>query len=153
MLGEVLRFHRAANRLLHDDSGSDLQTLGSFLDRQRFSQFFIDYFMTPLIAAVWSCAPGQAMCYPARYLFRFLEHHGMLTVFGSPPRRTVTGGSANYVNAVVSRLDAVSAGIPVRSVPRVVDGVIVHADGAAPWSFDAVVIAVQRYRPHRNRWL
>jgi predicted NAD/FAD-binding protein len=142
MLGEVLRFHRAATRLLHDDSGSDLQTLGWFLDRQRFSQFFIDYFMTPLVAAVWSCAPGQAMCYPARYLFRFLEHHGMLTVFGSPPWRTVVGGSANYVNAVVSRLDAVSAGTPVRSVRRVADGVIVHSDGAAPRPFDAVVIAV-----------
>jgi predicted NAD/FAD-binding protein len=47
-----------------------------------------------------------------------------------------------YVNAVVSRLDAASAETPVCSVRRVADGMIVHAEGAAPRSFDAVVIAV-----------
>ena len=56
--------------------------------------------MTPLVAAVWSCPPGEAMRYPARYLFVFLEHHGMLSVFGSPTWRTVVGGSATYVEAI-----------------------------------------------------
>ena len=56
--------------------------------------------MTPLVAAVWSCAAGDAMDYPARYLFVFLEHHGMLSVFGSPTWRTVAGGSATYVEAI-----------------------------------------------------
>jgi len=142
MLGEVVRFHRAAARLLRTESGGDLETLGSFLDRQRFSRFFVEHFMTPLVAALWSCAPGEAMSCPARYLFEFLEHHGMLSVFGSPTWRTVTGGSASYVEAVVSRLDEVSAGTPVRSLRRGADGVTVQTDRAPPRLFDAVVIAV-----------
>ena len=51
--------------------------------------------MMPLVAAVWSSSPGRrSREYPARYLFRFLAHHGMLTVSGSPRWRTVVGGAA-----------------------------------------------------------
>jgi predicted NAD/FAD-binding protein len=28
----------------------------AFLNRLRFSSYFVDYFITPLMAAVWSCA-------------------------------------------------------------------------------------------------
>ncbi len=97
--------------------------------------------MTPLVAAVWSSRPGDAMRYPARYLFVFLEHHGMLSVFGSPTWRTVTGGSANYVEAIAMRLHEVAAGLPVRSVKRVQDGVLVTVGSGRPRLFDAAVIA------------
>ena len=68
-------------------------TLREFLDEGRFSAYFARHFMEPLVAAVWSCDPDVALDYPARYLFTFLDHHGMLGVFGSPQWRTVTGGS------------------------------------------------------------
>ena len=141
MLAEVKRFHRAATRLISDDSASDDETLASFLDRHRFSQYFMDYFMTPLVAAVWSSRPGDAMRYPARYLFVFLDHHGMLSVFGSPTWRTVTGGSANYVEAIAMRLAEVAVGRPVVSVQRVPRGVLVTVGGERPRLFDAAVIA------------
>jgi predicted NAD/FAD-binding protein len=139
MLAEIKQFHRAALRLL--DSDADDETVGAFLDRHGFSQYFIDHFMTPLVAAVWSCPPGDALRYPARYLFVFLEHHGMLSVFDSPTWRTVVGGSATYVEAILRRVDEVRAGIPVRSVRKVGDVVEVTAGALAPRLFDAVVIA------------
>ena len=111
------------------------------MDRHGFSRYFVDDFMTPLVAAVWSCPPGEAMRYPARYLFVFLEHHGMLSVFGSPTWRTVTGGSANYVEAILLRLHEVAAGAPVSSVRRVPEGVLVAVGSARPRLFDAAVIA------------
>src|SRR4029077_7490703 len=82
---------------------------------------------------------GEAPRYPARYLFLFLEHHGMLSVFGSPTWRTVVGGSASYVEAILARIDEVRAGVPVSSVRRVADGVAVTA--RATRIFDAAVIA------------
>lgn len=139
MLAEIKRFHAAAVRLLDSDA-DDAETLGTFLDRRGFSPYFVDNFMTPLVAAVWSCPPGDAMQYPARYLFVFLEHHGMLSVFGSPTWRTVLGGSATYVEAIMTRIDEVRAGTPVRSVRRVPEGVEVTA-GVGPRLFDAAVIA------------
>ena len=137
MLAEVKRFHAAATRLLQTDA--DGATLGAFLDRHGFSSYFVDHFMTPLVAAVWSCPPGETMRYPARYLFMFLEHHGMLSVLGSPTWRTVVGGSANYVEAILNRVDEVCAGDPVTSVQRFADGVQITA--GATRVFDAAVIA------------
>ena len=141
MLAEVRRFHRAAARLLRDESADDDETLAAFLDRHGFSQYFIDHFMTPLVAAVWSSRPGDAMRYPARYLFVFLDHHGMLSVFGSPTWRTVTGGSANYVEANAMRLHEVVAGFLAHSVRRVPQGVQVTVGSGRPRLFDAAVIA------------
>ena len=140
MLTEVKRFHRAATLLLRSESDDD-ETLASFLDRHGFSQYFIDRFMTPLVAAVWSSRPGDAMRYPARYLFVFLLHHGMLSVFGSPTWRTVTGGSANYVEAIAMRLHEVAAGRPVTSVQRVSEGVLITVGSGRPRLFDGAVIA------------
>ena len=53
---------------------------------------------------MWSCPTGTALRYPARYLFAFLANHGMLSVTGPPPWRTVTGGSRRYVELVAKRL-------------------------------------------------
>ncbi|MEE6135473.1 FAD-dependent oxidoreductase [Mycobacterium sp. 050128] len=144
MLAEITRFHRAAALLLRDDSTEpeELETLESFLRRHRFSSYFIDFFITPLVAAVWSCAGDDALRYPARYLFVFLDHHGMLSVFGSPTWRTVTGGSAHYVQAIAARLAEVSTGTPVTSLRRVPDGVWVRSGDNPPRLFDAAVVAV-----------
>ena len=141
MLGEITRFHRLATQLLHRTATGDEVTVEEFLHRHGFSRYFTHRFMTPLVAAVWSCPPGEALRYPARYLFVFLQHHGMLSVFGSPTWRTVVGGSVNYVDAVVARLPEAITGARVRSVRRGVDGVLVTVDGQPPRRFDAVVIA------------
>ncbi|BCO37912.1 tRNA 5-methylaminomethyl-2-thiouridine biosynthesis bifunctional protein MnmC [Mycobacterium heckeshornense] len=142
MLAEIVRFHRAATRLLRQGADDDLETLGSFLDRHGFSGYFVDHFVTPLVAGVWSCGGGDALRYPARYLFVFLANHGMLSVFGSPRWRTVSGGSATYVAAVAARLDEVATGTPVHWLRRLPTGVEVQAGDAAPRFFDAAVVAV-----------
>jgi predicted NAD/FAD-binding protein len=141
MLAEIGRFHRAATQLLEDDSASEDEPLEQFIERHGFSRYFVKHFMTPLVAAVWSCAPGEAMRYPARYLFAFLRHHGMLSVFGSPTWRTVVDGSATYVNAIAERVHEIAAGAPVHAVRRVPDGVLLTAGDGAPRRFDAAVIA------------
>ncbi|WP_329172040.1 NAD(P)/FAD-dependent oxidoreductase [Streptomyces sp. NBC_01477] len=142
MFGEVPVFHRKARRLLAADEGPGDPTLGRFLADGRFSAYFVAHFITPLVCSVWSCAPATAMEYPARYLFRFLDRHGLLAVTGSPQWRTVTGGSAAYVRRIGKQLAAVHTGAPVRAVHRSADGVrIVTADGTAS-DHDAVVLAV-----------
>ena len=141
MLGEIKKFHRAATELLRTEPDGAHETLRSFLDARGFSPYFIDHFMTPLVAAVWSCAPDVALDYPARYLFVFLDHHGMLTVFGSPTWRTVEGGSATYVRAIAERLDEVRTRTPVRTVRRVSAGVQIVTESGEQTEYDAVVIA------------
>ncbi len=142
MLFEVTRFHRAASLVLASpETETGQETLGEFATRHKFSRYFTDNFLNPLVAAVWSCDPATAPLYPARYLFTFLEHHGMLSVFGSPTWRTVTGGSARYVEKVAAGLDEVLTGTRVRQLIRTPNGVRVVADGVDR-EFDAAVIAL-----------
>ncbi|MBU2664276.1 FAD-dependent oxidoreductase [Actinoplanes bogorensis] len=133
MLAQVPLFHRRARALL---ATADNPTLGEFLARGRFSAHFVRHFVVPLVSAVWSCGPEVVADYPARYLFTFLSHHGMLSVTGSPTWRTVTGGSRTYVDLLAKHLPRVRAGDPVTAVSRTREGVVV--DGSR---FDAVVVA------------
>ncbi|HEY3604683.1 MAG TPA: FAD-dependent oxidoreductase [Sporichthyaceae bacterium] len=141
MLAEVPRFHRAARALLHTAPSSPEPTLGQFVAAHGWSDYFVAHFLAPVVAAVWSCAPGTAMQYPARYLFRFLDHHGMLAVTGSPPWRTVVGGSRSYVTAISKDLSAVHTATPVRALTRTPVGVAVRDDSDTVAEFDSVVVA------------
>jgi predicted NAD/FAD-binding protein len=141
MLTEVPRFHRAARALLHTAPTSPEPTLGQFVAAHGYTDYFVAHFLAPVVAAVWSCAPGTAMQYPARYLFRFLDHHGMLAVTGSPPWRTVVGGSRSYVTAISKDLCAVHTATPVRAVTRTPVGVAIRDDADTVAEFDAVVVA------------
>ncbi|MFJ9527430.1 NAD(P)/FAD-dependent oxidoreductase [Streptomyces cyaneofuscatus] len=142
MLAEVTRFHRAARALLElPESPTTDMTLGEFARRGRFSPYFHAHFLTPMVSAVWSCDPVTALRYPARYLFAFLAHHGMLTIGGSPVWRTVTGGSRAYVERVVKQLTAVHTATPVRAITRHADGVELTTEDGTTTPYDAVVIA------------
>jgi len=144
MLAEVPRFHRAARRLLAGAPPAGAAggiSLGDFLREGGFSRYFTAHFAVPVVAAVWSCPQGTALQYPAAYLFAFLANHGLLSVTGSPPWRTVAGGSRRYVDLIAARLAQVRLSSPVRSVSRRPDGVTVVDDAGARLDFDAVVIA------------
>lgn len=145
MLTEVLRFHRHARAVLADETAPDT-TLGAFLDHGRFTAYFRTHFMTPLVSCVWSCAPQMAEQYPARYLFAFLDHHGMLQVTGSPTWRTVEGGSARYVERVGKALTAVRTATPVTTLARATNGVLVRDGDDEQHQFDAAVVATH---PHQ----
>lgn len=139
MLGEVKRFHRQAKELLAAED--DSETLSGFLRRGGFSQYFVSHFVTPLISAVWSCAPNQAGEYPARYLFAFLSNHGALSVSGSPSWRTVVGGSARYVERIAKGLTAIESSTPIRTIRRITGGVEVRDEGDELRTYDGVVVA------------
>lgn len=140
LLAEVPRFHRAARTLL-SDTGDQTLTWGEFLAGGGWSEHFVHHFAVPLVACVWSAGEGDALAYPARHLFAFLDHHGMLSVGGSPTWRTVTGGSAAYVELLRARLRDVRTGSRVVAVSRHDDGVDVRTEGTGPRTYDHVVVA------------
>ena len=138
MLTEVPRFHRAARALL---AGTDDMTWGEFLSRGGYSDYFIRHFAIPLVSCVWSSGDEDTRLYPARHLFAFLDHHGMLTINNSPTWRTVVGGSATYVQAIIDKLPAARCSTPVVQVRRHDDGVDVTTADGVTTRFDQVVIA------------
>jgi predicted NAD/FAD-binding protein len=140
MLADLARFNRAARQLIHLDGAGP--SLGAWLEQQRFSRPFIDRLIVPQASAVWSADPHQMWSFPARFLAEFFDNHGMLSVRGRPRWRTVRGGSARYVEALIRPLGArLRLGTPVTAVRRSDDHVTVTPRGGQPERFDHVVVA------------
>lgn len=139
MLREVTRFNREATAHLRGDD-ADLMPLGDWLAAHRFDAYFTQHYAVPVVSCVWSAGHDTALRYPARYLFRFLDHHGLLRIGDSPQWFTVVGGSRTYVEAIAARLPDIRTGDPVVEVTRGEQVVVRTASGAID-VFDQVVVA------------
>jgi predicted NAD/FAD-binding protein len=140
MLAEILRFHREAPALLGDDA--DETTLGAYLEAHRFGGRFVDDYLVPMGAAIWSTEPARMFDFPARFFVRFLHNHGMLTVDDRPLWRVIRGGSARYVERLVAPFrDRIRLGSPVERIQRRSDAVFVKVRGREPERFDHVFLA------------
>lgn len=140
MIRDILRFNREAPALLQ--SADDSLTLGGYLDGHGYSREFVEHYILPMGAAIWSAGTGMLRSFPARYFVRFFHHHGMLTVDDRPQWRTVRGGSARYVEKLTAPFrDRIRLGTPVEVVRRSPAGVFVKPAGAEAERFDRVFFA------------
>ena len=134
MLIDVPKFYKQAHKLLETDLDSSV-TWGEFLKQNKFNNYFIKHYAVPVVSCVWSSGDGDSLQYPAKHLFEFLNHHGMLELGNSPVWKTVVGGSNTYVEAILNlikdkRLEQVT------SVKRFSDYIEVNGE-----RFDYVIIA------------
>jgi predicted NAD/FAD-binding protein len=139
MLADVPRFQRAGRELLLGDEDPSLR---EWLDGLGLCAPFVERVIVPQAAAVWSAPAEQMSTFPARFLVRFFDNHGMLGLRGRPAWRTVTGGSATYVRALTAPFaDRIRLRTPVERIERLPDGVAVTPRGGEPEPFDEVVVA------------
>jgi predicted NAD/FAD-binding protein len=139
LLLQVKRFHMRANAFLQ--SQDDSTTYGEFLAKENFSEHFITHYAIPVVACVWSAGKSGTLNYPARYLFQFLDQHGLLRITGSPQWYTVEGGSSTYVSRLALTLSDVRTSLGVTSISRSAGGVEIHDVAGNKTQFDRVVIA------------
>lgn len=141
MLRGILRFNRDLTRALLDNRLDTDLSLGDYLKENRYSPFFIDHFIVPMGAAIWSIGVRQMMDFPLLVFARFFHNHGLLTVNNQPQWYFIKGGSRTYVEKLTAPFaDRIRLSTPVRSVVRNRDSVIVNVDNAAA-RFDKVVFA------------
>ena len=140
MLGDILRWNREARALA--DMGEEKATLGEFLDGTGFSDAFVDRYIVPMGAAIWSADPETFLDFPALRFVQFFANHGLLETRPSTPWRVVRGGSARYVEKLTEPFrDRIRCATPVRAIRRRPRGVdIATEDGIE--RFDRVVLAL-----------
>lgn len=139
MILNILRFNREATQLL--EQSSDEISLGDYLKREKYSQVFIDYYLVPMAAAVWSADLKLMFEFPARHLVRFFHNHGLLSVNDRPDWYVVKGGSKTYAQALTRPFkDCIKLSTPVTRVERLDKGVrVISAEGEE--TYDAVFFA------------
>jgi predicted NAD/FAD-binding protein len=140
MLLDILRFNREAPALL-DDPG-DTISLGDYLDQNGYSSKFVDHYIVPMGAAIWSATPGGMRAVPAAFFVRFFHNHGLLSVNDRPTWRVIRGGSRNYLDKLVAgHRDRIRLDTPVEWVRRYAEHIEVKAKGAPVERFDRVFFA------------
>jgi predicted NAD/FAD-binding protein len=143
MLVDVVRFNRAARHVAAGDADPDL-TLGEFLARRPWSRAFIDWYLTPMGSAIWSAAPTSFAEMPMLTFARFFDNHGLLRVGDQPKWRTVAGGAARYVDALLRPMrDRLQLGAGVEKVVRRrAEGTVeLRTTDGGPAEFDHVILA------------
>jgi len=117
MIAEILRFNAAARRWLRD-SEADM-TLGEFLREGRYSRQFVEHYIVPMGRAIWSAEASAMLGFPARFFIDFFDRHGFLNVDDRPVWQTVTGGTREYVRALLQQMPArVRLSTPIDSIRR-----------------------------------
>jgi predicted NAD/FAD-binding protein len=140
MIRDILRFNREAPALL--DGAEDTITLGEYVQGQRYSHEFIDHYLIPMGAAIWSTDPGSMLQFPAHYLVRFFNNHGMLSVDHRPTWRVIRGGSREYVQRLTAPFhNRIRLNTPVTAIRRFASHVEIETADRPPQHFDAVFIA------------
>ena len=99
MIRDIMHFNKSALELL--ENGSEI-ALGDYLAQNNYGEAFINQYIVPMGAAIWSTDAAQMLRFPARFFVRFFHHHGFLTVNNRPQWRTITGGSARYAEALTA---------------------------------------------------
>jgi len=139
MVRDILRFNREALALL--DAPDDRLTLRRFLAAQNYGRHFVDHYLVPMGAAIWSTDPQRMLGFPARYFVRFLHNHGMLSVNDRPVWRTVKGGAREYVRRLTAPFASrIRLRTPVLGVRRYPGHVLVDLQAGAE-RFDAAFLA------------
>ena len=146
MMRDVLRFFREAPAYMA--GGAKYRSgisLGECLDEMQLGDWFRQYFILPMGAAIWSCPTATMLDFPADSFLRFFHNHGLLSVSGQPQWYTVTGGAGEYVTRLTGRYTDMFGGKIVRHgatrVERRDAGVFVTADNGARYAADQVVFA------------
>ena len=140
ILFDFLRFNRLSKKLLDEDAIDC--TLGKFLKENKFSQTFIDYYIIPMGAAIWSSTAQDIHNYPAHSYLRFFRNHGLLNISHRPQWKTISGGSKEYVSKLTEPFsDRIKLNCAVEKITRQGGGVTIHTANDSPRHFDHVFMA------------
>ena len=140
MLSDILRFNREAPVLLNELD--DSTTVRQFLTESRYGSGFVDHYLLPMGAAIWSCPTTTFELFPIRFIVEFYQNHGLLSLKDRPTWRVVKGGSYRYVEALTAGFrNHIRLNSPVVSVRRDPTGVFVTTVGGGAELFDEVIFA------------
>ena len=139
MIRDILRFNREAPALLEQEQDPSLD---AYLRAGRYSREFIDHYILPMAAAIWSAEPVLMGQMPARFFVRFFKNHGLLSVRDRPQWRVISGGSRSYVEVLVAPFrEHIRLNCPVEWLRRTPGQIEIKPVGGAVEYFDQVIIA------------
>ena len=100
MIKNILSFNKQS--VIDLETFNEDLSLGDYLSIKGHSQYFIDNYIIPMAAAIWSTPPFKVLDMPALFFIRFFKNHGLLEVVNRPQWWVVKNGSKQYVKKIIS---------------------------------------------------
>lgn len=141
MIRDILRFNKEALTDLEQGRIAADTTLGQYLSQSGYGQRFIDHYIVPMGAAIWSMSLADMLGFPLQFFVRFFKNHGLLSVSNRPQWYVIEGGSSAYVAPLTKGFaERIRLNCPVSRVERDEQGVTLESP-AGRERFDAVIFA------------
>jgi len=102
MIKEIIYFYRNAEKM--NELEYNKKTLGDFLKLKNYSNYFINFHIIPMVAAIWSMPSNLAEKMPMDLFINFFKNHGLFKIKNRPQWYTVAGRSKIYVQKVLKNI-------------------------------------------------
>ncbi|PAV46882.1 FAD-dependent oxidoreductase [Pseudomonas sp. HAR-UPW-AIA-41] len=141
MIRDILRFNKETLSDLEQGRIAADITLGQYLSQNGYGQRFIEHYIVPMGAAIWSMSLADMLGFPLQFFVRFFKNHGLLSVSNRPQWYVIEGGSSAYVAPLTKGFaERIRLNCPVSRVERDELGVTLESP-AGRERFDAVIFA------------
>lgn len=141
MLSDILRFNREAIDDLQQLRIASDTRLGDYLQQRGYGSPFIEHYIVPMGAAIWSMSLADMLAFPLQFFVRFFNNHGLLSITNRPQWRVIEGGSSAYIKPLTQGFaEHIRLSCPVTRVERDDAGVTVHCATGSE-HFDKVIFA------------
>ena len=139
MLRFIIRFNKNSVKDLETMNESTL--LIDYLKSKNYSDYFINYYIIPMAASIWSTSPNFILEMPAIFFIRFFDNHGLLKITNRPQWWVIKNGSKQYVKKILDDFNGtIHLNTTINELKRESNKVYIKINNDTK-IFDAVVLA------------
>jgi len=140
MIGDILHFNKSSAANIQNLDKSE--TLGAYIRKNGYGKAFVNNYLVPMTAAIWSAQPAAVMRMPIHFLVQFFANHGLLQIKDRPQWRVIKGGSREYVAKIVAgHRDRIRLNTAVQTIRRTDSGIEIQSASGGSEHFDYVFVA------------
>ena len=140
MFLEILKFYKKSSKL--NEFNEDI-SLGEYLANEKYSEYFINYHLIPMVSAIWSMPPYDAKKMPIKFFMKFFQNHGLFNLSKRPQWYTVKNRSRQYVNKIIEKISGEHfKNYKIQKIKRISNFVrIFYGSENEYFDYDKVIIA------------
>jgi predicted NAD/FAD-binding protein len=138
---DILKFNKLCKKAIEDKLETDNVTLIQFIRQHNLSDQFVQNYILPMCAAIWSTSLEASANFPLSFFLKFFNNHGLLNITNRPQWYTLIGGSSQYIEPLTHPFkDKIVLNCPVHKVSKTENGYKVSTSGDTS-DFDHVIFA------------
>lgn len=142
MIRDILKFNKESLADLAAGNLDEETTLREYFARKGLGKMFIEKYIVPMGAAIWSSGEADMLDFPVLFFVRFFKNHGLLSVKDRPQWYVLDGGSRSYIEPLTAPFkDKLHTNARIAAVSRTVKGADLIFENGDAQQFDEVIFA------------